>query len=379
MANRLLVTNGVLALPGGPMRATVLCDGARIVAVGREVEDPGAAVLDATGLLVGPGFIDLHVHGSARCSFFELGAGGVASFAQEVVRHGVTAFLVSIAAPSLEGWARLLSASLAVPEGAAEPLGFHAEGPFLSSARRGAFPPGWLRPPDREVLAELFRCAGDALRVITLAPELPGAMELIRLADEFGAVVAIGHTDADFETTVAAFDAGASHVTHLFNAMRPFHHRGGGPVAAALLSGATCELIADGIHVAPEALRVAYRVLGPTRTVLVSDNVPPQGGNPPAAAAEEVVRTAEGTIAGSRVPFDEQFRRAVRFLGIDVSTAFRLASANPARTIRLHHRKGAIERGMDADLTLLDPDLRVIGTICRGQVAYLAEPERLRA
>ena len=360
------------------MRASVLCDGARIVAVGREIEDPGAAILDAAGLIVGPGFIDLHVHGFGRSSFFEPDEATVAAFAQEVVRHGVTAFLVSTAAPSLDAWRRRLSLPLVVPEPAAEPLGFHAEGPFLSPARRGAFPHGWLMAPDRDVLAELFRCAGDALRMITVAPELPGALELIRLAEEFGAVAAIGHTDADFATASAAFEAGASHVTHLFNAMRPFHHRDGGPVAASLLSGVTCELIADGVHVAPEALRVAYRVLGPTRTVLVSDNVAwldaDAGGEP----AGEVVRTPEGTIAGSRVPFDEQFRRAVRFLGIDVSTAFRLASSNSARTVRFHHRKGAIERGMDADLTLLDSELRVAGTICRGQVAYLREPERLR-
>jgi N-acetylglucosamine-6-phosphate deacetylase len=369
---RLLVADGVLALPGGPMRAALLCDANRIVAIGREVEDPAAAVLDAQGLTVAPGFVEIHVHGGGGASFLPPGPGALERYARWAPAHGVTAFAASVAAPSVESLVAALQLPFAgSPEGA-DFLGFHLEGPFLNPARRGAFPAEWLTLPDRGLFERLAEAAGGRLRMMTVAPELPGAADVARAAEEAGVVLALGHTDASFGQAADALQGAFTHVTHLFNAMRPFHHRDGGPVAAALLSGATCELIADGEHVAPEVLRLAYRVLGPSRAVLVSDAVPASGPGP-------IARTADGTIAGSLLPFDEHARRAAALLGVDVSALVRLCSANPARALGVHHRKGSIERGMDADLVLLDRELRVVATVCRGRVAFLSEPHRFRA
>lgn len=371
MPHRLLVVDGVLALPGGPMRAALLCDGSRIVAIGREVEDPAAAVLDAQGLTVAPGFVDVHVHGGGAASFLPPAPDSIVEFARWAPAHGVTGFVASVAAPTLDELAASLSAAAIPTAGGAEFLGFHLEGPFLNPSRRGGFPASWLCPPDLRAFRRLLEAAKGRIRVLTLAPELPGAMELARLAEEAGVVVALGHTDASFDEADAALRGPFTHVTHLFNAMRPFHHRDGGPAAAALLSEATCELVADGVHLAPEVLRLAYRLLGPSRAVLVSDALPGPVG-------AEVARTVEGTIMGSLLPFDEHVRRAARLLGVDFASLVRLSAANPARAVGLQHRKGALERGMDADLVLLDRGLRVVGTVCRGTVAYLAEPERLR-
>lgn len=369
MPHRLLIAEGVLALPGGPMRAALLCDGTRIVAIGRDVEDPTADRLDAAGLTVAPGFIDIHVHGGGGVSFLPAGPGDVERFARWASAHGVTAFVASVAAPSVADLAEALAgAGLEAAEGA-EFLGFHLEAPFINPVRRGAFPAEWLSLPDRAVFERLAEAARGRLRMITLAPELPGAAEVARAAEEAGIVVALGHTDATFGQAMDALQGAFTHVTHLFNAMRPFHHRDGGPVAAALLADATCELIADGEHVAPEVLRLAYRLLGPSRAVLVSDAVPTEGEG-------AVARTTEGVIAGSLLPFDEHARRAAALLGIDVTALVRLVSANPAKALGLHHRKGSIERGMDADLVLLDRDLRVVATVCRGRIAFLAEPSR---
>ncbi|MGH2610228.1 MAG: N-acetylglucosamine-6-phosphate deacetylase, partial [Tepidiformaceae bacterium] len=226
------------------------------------------------------------------------------------------------------------------------------------------------------------------IRQVTFAPELPGGLSLARAIAASGAVPSVGHTDATAEEARAGFEAGAGHVTHLFNAMRPLHQREGGPVAACLLEErASCELICDGAHVAPDVLRMAYRILGPTRTVVVTDNLHIAGteaaggtfgGQRVEVSGAKAVR-ADGTIVGSVATMDQHFRNAIEFLGIDVATAFRLCSTNAARVTGAQARKGALEPGMDGDVVLLDADLQVVATICRGEVAFNREPARLTA
>jgi N-acetylglucosamine-6-phosphate deacetylase len=189
----------------------------------------------------------------------------------------------------------------------------------------------------------------------------------------------MGHTDATTEQCRAGFDSGIRHVTHLFNAMRPIHQREGGPIVSALLEDAvTCELIFDGAHVDPAALMMAYRILGPHRAVVVTDNLHLAGLGTESGrfAGEEVTVSggkaakADGTIVGSVETMDQHFRNTMRFLGINISTAFRLCSTNPARVAGAASRKGQLDRGMDADLVFLDGDLNVKLTLCRGEIAY---------
>jgi N-acetylglucosamine-6-phosphate deacetylase len=381
MPNRLLIQNGVLMTPGGPLRADVLCIGGRIVALGSSVSEPGATIIDATGLTVGPGLIDVHVHGGGGHSFFTQDPARIAAYAAWAPRNGVTSFLVSTVgrdAYDTEAIFTALSPSVGAT-GGAEVLGFHMEGPFINPLRQGAFPKDMLRPPVREEFLRYQAAAGGHIRQVTIAPELPLALDVVIAIAASGAIPSMGHTDATTEQCTAGFESGIRHVTHLFNAMRPIHQREGGPIVSALLAEhATCELICDGAHVDPAPLRMAYRVLGPQRTVVVTDNLHLAGMQAESGrfAGEEVTVSggkaakADGTIVGSVETMDQHFRNTMTFLGVNLATAFRLCSTNPARVAGAAGRKGHVDRGMDADLVLLDGDLNVQMTICRGEVSY---------
>lgn len=381
MPSRLIIRSGILALPSGPARGDVLCEGGRIVAIGADLEPGDARVIEADGYTVGPGLIDIHVHGGGGHSFFTRDAARIAAYAAWAPRNGVTAFLTSTVGDDPDDTAAILRAlapAVSATAGA-EMLGFHLEGPFINPSRRGAFPAGVLRAPSLAEWAQLTEAGQGFIRQVTVAPELPGALELIRAITGSGAVAALGHTDATTAKCAAGFDAGIRHVTHLFNAMRPIHQREGGPIVAALLDDrVTCELICDGAHVAPEPLRMAYRLLGPERAVVVTDNLHLAGAEATSGsfAGEEVVVSgakaakADGTIVGSVATMDAHFRNAMHFLGIDTATAFRLCSANPARVAGVGNRKGRLELGFDADLVVLDEHLEVRATVCRGEVAF---------
>ena len=381
MAGQLLIRDATVHLPAGPGRMDILCEGTRVVAIGRELAAPAARVLEAEGLNAGPGFIDVHVHGGGGYSFFGRDPGAVRSYGAWAPRNGVTSFLVStIGRDAEETTAVFAGLAPAIGcAGGAEPLGFHLEGPFINPLRMGAFHPRMLRPPDAREFERHQRAAEGRIRQVTLAPELAGAHDLIAAVRGSGALPAMGHTDATVVEAGAGFAAGISHVTHLFNAMRPIHQREGGPAVAAMLEdGATCELICDGAHVAPELLRMAYRLLGPQRMVVVTDNLHIAGteissgsfgGQAVEVEGAKAVR-ADGTIVGSVATMDQHFRNAMSFLGIDPSAAFRLCAANPARVAGAGQRKGALAPGFDADIVLLDAAFRVCATVCRGQVVF---------
>ncbi len=383
----LLVRNGVCAMEAGPRRADVLCVDSRIVAIEHELEAPSARVFDASGLTIGPGFVDIHTHGGGGSSFFAGDTEQVYAYSAWAPRHGITSFLVSTsgrgAAGTLEILSRLAPAVIVPPEGA-EPLGFHLEGPFLNRVRRGAFSEDMLERPSADAFGRFQEAAFGLIRQITIAPELPGAVDVVHAAVHTGASAAMGHTDATAAEASRGFFEGITHVTHLFNAMRPLHQRDGGPVVAALLADQlTCELICDGAHLAPEVLQTAYRILGPARTCVVTDNVSLAGLDPHAGGSETPTLSTEsgaavrsdGTLMGSVIPMDQHFRNAIRYLGLDLATAFRLCSSNPARVAGAAGRKGRLERGMDADLVLLEEDRSVVATVCRGQVTWDSREE----
>jgi len=381
MSRALLIRNGVLALPSGPSRSDLLCRDGKIVAIGSGLADGDAVELNAAGLTVGPGFIDVHVHGGGGHSFFTHDAQRLRDYAAWAPRNGVTAFLVSTVGRDPGDTEAMLAALRPVVHdtAGAEVLGFHLEGPFINPVRHGAFPPEMLRAPVREEFLRFQAAADGHIRQVTLAPELPLALELALAVATSGAIPAMGHTDANTVQCRAGFDSGIRHVTHLFNAMRPIHQREGGPIVSALLEDAvTCELICDGAHVDPAPLLMAYRILGPHRTVIVTDNLHLAGLGAESGrfAGEEVTVSggkaakADGTIVGSVETMDQHFRNAMRFLGVSIATAFRLCATNPARIAGAAERKGQLERGMDADLVLLDAGLRVRATVCRGEVVF---------
>jgi N-acetylglucosamine-6-phosphate deacetylase len=262
----------------------------------------------------------------------------------------------------------------------AEILGIHFEGPFISPARRGVHPAKWIVPPSRELLAQLLGEARGTAQILTLAPELPGALDLISAARQAGLVISLGHTDATYEQAQAAIEAGASHAAHVFNAMRPFSHRGTGVIGAVLTSPkVSAELIADGVHVDEAAMRMLVELKTPERVILVSDGISATGmpdgkyqlGMFEVKVSGGVARNAEGKLAGSTLTLDRALRNIVA-LGVPLSSALRMVTANPARQIGLGSRKGVLAPGADADLVLLDDKLEVSGVMTRGAGLSLA-------
>ncbi|MDQ2813183.1 MAG: N-acetylglucosamine-6-phosphate deacetylase [Actinomycetota bacterium] len=339
----------------------------------------GVPVTDLRGSWVLPGFVDMHVHGGGGASFTE-GSGEDARRAAEFHRgHGTTTIVASLVTASVaELEAR--AAMLAVLAGQGILAGLHLEGPFLSATRCGAQDPRHMIVPDLAVFERLRTAAAGHLRVITIAPELPGAAGLIKAAARAGVTAAIGHTDATAEVASAAVDLGAAHATHLFNGMRPLRHREPG-AAGALLDRAevTCEVIADGVHLHPAVIRLAARAAGPGRLVLVTDAMAAAGmpdgdyrlGSLRVNVAGAVARLADGAgtagaIAGSTATMADVVRQAVA-AGLPVPDVAAAASTTPARVLGLGDRVGALRPGLRADLVVCDDHFRLSAVMAGGQ------------
>ncbi|MBV9821167.1 MAG: N-acetylglucosamine-6-phosphate deacetylase [Actinobacteria bacterium] len=363
--------------------AGVLIGGEVRVADGRiaTVTSPGGSAatgapdgeerIDLAGCWLVPGFVDLHVHGGGGHDVTRSAADLLAA-----VRfhrgHGTTRTLVSLMAQPVDqlceqlGWIAELSRG-------GEILGAHLEGPFLSAARCGAQRPENLLAPDPLVLGKLLEAGQGTVRTMTVAPELPGARELIADLLAAGVVAAVGHSDASYEQTIEAFAAGASLATHLFNAMGSLDHRAPGPSVAALDAGAYVEMINDGVHVHDALTRLVGR-LAPDRLVFVTDAISAAGiGDGEYTLADQTVRVADGNawsaedrLAGSTLTLDEALRRAVLEVGMGIEQAVAAAATTPARLLGLADECGAISEGLAADLVVLDADLRVRRVILGG-------------
>jgi N-acetylglucosamine-6-phosphate deacetylase len=366
---------------GSPLR--VVLDGEAVGSVGRgrgstDADLIDSDVIDADGLFVAPGFVDLQINGGFGIDL-TADPWGMWELGRHLPSTGVTAFQPTIISSPSSVREAALAAIRDRPVGyvGAEPLGLHFEGPMLAPARHGAHEPTALRPADPALVATWSRPGG--ISMVTLAPELPGAAEVIHLLTSRGIAVSMGHTEATVAETTAAIDAGASFVTHLFNAMAPLHHREPGIVGTALTDDRlTVGLIADGVHLDPRTASIAWSALGPDRLVLVTDAVAEMGdGDLPTAAPDEAagrgaVTNGDGVLVGSVLRLDQAVRNLVAWTGCDPADAVRCVTATPADAVGAVDR-GRIVPGAPADLVLLDDDLTVAVTICRGEVAHVAE------
>jgi N-acetylglucosamine-6-phosphate deacetylase len=374
-----VLTGARVVTPSGVLEdGWVAVEGGTIAAVGSGSQPPpaDAVQIQLDGGWVLPGFVDLHVHGGGG---HDMAASPQALAAAVAFHrsHGTTRCLVSLvtAPPALLerqlGW--VADQVEAGPSAAGHVVGAHLEGPFLSHARCGAQAPQYLLLPDRDLFARLVRAARGSLRSVTLAPELPGATALLRDVLDAGAVAAIGHTDATFDEAAAAFAAGATLTTHLFNAMRPVHHREPGAALAALEADVACEIINDGVHLHPGVVRLAARTA--SRLVLVTDAMDAAGvGDGDYVLGGQAVRVSggqarlrgSGSLAGSTLTMDAAVRRAVLDVGLSVPQAAAAASTNPATVLGLENRCGAVVAGLDADLVVMDDDLRLVRVMAGG-------------
>ena len=368
---------GDALLPQGRRRAGVVVSGGRVEAVLADPRDGDlpARRRDIAGL-VAAGFVDLQVNG-AFGSDVGVDAAALEAISRALPSTGVTAYL-----PTAISWPADRYASLfkAVERAAAAPgariLGVHLEGPFLAPSRRGAHDPENLRAVDLGLLRELL--GSGLVRIMTLAPELPDAIEAIELIAGAGATASAGHTDASDVDVFRAADAGLTLGTHLFNAMSPLRHRDPG-AAGALLADPRLRtgIIADGVHVAPTALRIAYAAKGTDGLALVTDAMQaagmPDGAYTLSGRAvrveDGVARLDDGTLAGATATMDEAVRRAARFLGVGLQEIIPMATRTPARALGLE-RMGEIVPGADADLVVLDRDGVVVETLVGGETIY---------
>jgi N-acetylglucosamine-6-phosphate deacetylase len=362
----------------------IIIDGRTIQEVGaiEELRVPDSAErVDASGLVVTPGFIDPHIHG---CGGNDVMAGTFDSLnavSRSVARHGTTAFLPTtlssppeILATALDQLGKSLSASF----DGASPLGIHLEGPFINAQKRGTHKSSNIASPDPALLEKWIRSSNRNVRLLTVAPELDGIDKLLPVAERFGITVAMGHSNATFDEARAASDRGVCYAVHTFNAMRGFSHRDPGIVGEVLADDRIfAEIISDGIHVNPAVIRTFARAKGKARVLLVTDAISaadmPDGqyrlGGDTVQVIGGVCRDREGRLAGSTLTQESAFRNFVAWTGWSFEEALLGLTLNPAQALKLE-KKGMLEPGCDADIAILDPDFRVAMTFVGGRKVF---------
>ena len=391
--------------PTAPLdRDLLLVEHGRVVDVisrSRSEIPPDISLVDFGNRIIAPGYLDLHIHGSAGYDVMDDSPDALPAIERLLVRHGVTSYLPTTVTASMDATlsalARLADAidahetarrelygscepktrrpsRTAGPlAGRAQPLGIHLEGPFISHARRGVHPPECLLPPRLETFERLWQASRGRIRMMTIAPELDGALEVIAAAIARGVRVSLGHSDADFASTERAISTGARHATHTFNAMRPLGHRDPG-IAGAVLTDerVTADLIADGVHLDPAIVKLIAKAKGPERTVLITDAISATGmpdGRYRLGSMEVDVKDgrceAGGKLAGSVLTMNRAVRNLARFAEWDLSIAIAAATRNPACVLGSNN-KGGLAAGADADFIVLDQDGNVLRTFVGG-------------
>ncbi|OUD01069.1 N-acetylglucosamine-6-phosphate deacetylase [Streptomyces swartbergensis] len=369
----MVLTGATVVLPTGTVEnGRLTIDGTRITATAPE----DAQFIDVTGHYVLPGFVDIHNHGGGGASFTSGSVEDILKGIHTHRLHGTTTLVASTVTGDMDFLTQRAGLLSELAE-QGEIAGIHFEGPFISPCRKGAHSEELLRDPDPAEVRKLIDAARGRAKMVTLATELPGGIDSVRLLAEHGVIAAIGHTDATYEQTVEAIDAGATVATHLFNAMPPLGHRSPGPIAALLEDERiTVELIDDGTHLHPAALQLAFHRAGADRVAFITDAMDAAGfgdgrywlGPLEVEVAGGVARLlTDGTIAGSTLTLDRAFKRAVTVDGLSVEDAVQALSATPARLLGMSDRIGSLEPGKDADLLLLDADYDLKGVMRRGE------------
>ena len=370
---------------GVTKNVAVVIDDGRVASIDSwdEATRPEPFDVDARDALLIPGFIDIHVHGGAGRAVMEGTLDALDSVAEHLARHGVTGFLATTVTAS---WDQQILALGTVEKAMRSPdngrrgaatLGCHLEGPYINPKRKGAQPGPYILLPDVEDFQRKVGAALSAVRIVTLAPEMPGALDLIRFLAGNGIVASIGHTDATYDEVGDAIDAGARHVTHCYNAMSPLGSREPGVVGAAFSRPElTAELIWDNVHVHPASCAALINAKGAEKVVIISDGIPgagmPEGyafslGEFPVVVHDGAARLPDGTLAGSLLTLDKAFANALPY-SLPQRTA--MSSRNAAVALGLGHRKGLIAPGFDADLVLLNRDGSVRCTYVGGRSVY---------
>lgn len=367
----------------GRIADVIARDGSSAEAVERASANAGDQVIDAAGCIVSPGLIDLHFHGCAGSDICDATPEALRAIAEYEASRGVTAIC-----PATMTYPESLLQNVMSQAAAFEPkpneaalVGINMEGPFISPSKVGAQNPAYVQPCDAAMFRRLQETARGLVKLVDVAPEEPGALEFIReVAGETR--ISLAHTCADYACAAEAFESGARQLTHMFNAMPPLHHRAPGPIgAAAERDDVTPELIADGVHVHPSMVRLAFSLFDDGRVILISDSMRACGlgsgvfdlGGQDVHVKGSLATLADGTIAGSVTDLASCVRIAVLDMGIPLESALRAATENPARALGIEHERGAISEGKVADIVVFGKDLDVKHVIIRGELLGAAE------
>jgi N-acetylglucosamine-6-phosphate deacetylase len=341
----------------------------------------GAKEIIAPDRIAVPGFIDVHIHGAGGHDVMEGTEAALDAVASTIASHGTTAFAATTVTAdpdaiceSSEQIAHYIAQQHARSRARAEILGIHFEGPFISPIRRGVHPPQWIKLPSAELLEKFIAAAQGHALLLTIAPELLGAMPCIDAARKAGMIVGMGHTDATYEQARAGLARGAHHAIHTYNAMRPFSHRDAGVIGAVLTSPEiSAELIADGVHVDETAMRILLQAKGATGVILISDGISATGmpdgkyilGGFDVTVTGGVCKNLEGKLAGSTLTLDRALRNIVS-LGRSLGDTLQMLTLNPAKLLGIEHKKGTLHANADADIVLLNEALQITQVFTRG-------------
>ncbi len=331
-----------------------------------------------------PGFIDIHIHGANGADTMDATQEALDTIAGALPKEGTTSFLATtITQEKSKIEAAIINAAHYIHQpqgpGKAQNLGIHLEGPFINPLRSGAQPKRHIIEPDIELFQKWQSLSNHTIKIVTLAPEVPGAIELIQYMTKTSVLASIGHTDASYDETTKAIQAGAKHVTHLFNQMKGLHHREPGTAGAALLhKELKAEIIADGIHIRPEIAELAYKLKGKEGILLITDSMRAKclrNGQSELGGQDVFVNHGkavlkDGTLAGSILKMNQAVNNIQAYTGCSLEEAIEMASVNPAKQLGIFDRKGSINVGKDADIVILDENQEIFMTICRGKIAF---------
>jgi N-acetylglucosamine-6-phosphate deacetylase len=383
MPQNLLITNCRLynSLKGEKAQALLIKDGT-IARIGEISKDSAIDnILDAGGRIVAPGFIDVHVQGAGGADALDGTRESMQTISQTCARFGTTGFLATtVFRPDSDNrHLPIIAECVGTDLGGANLIGTHLEGPFISLEKKGMISPECICAPSQKIMDVIHKLVRGSLKIMTIAPELPGSLDLIRDLVDSGIISSFGHSNASYEETLKGIEAGISHVTHLFNAMPSFHHRAPGPLLAIFeTEGVSVQIITDGVHIHPGALKFAFELIGEDRCITITDGMQAMGlpdgkyvyNGIEYESKNGTARYHNGTLIGTALGLNRLVQRLMEFTGCSLDTAIKTVTENTAKLLGIEDRKGSITVGKDADLVILDSDYSVRATIVGGRVVF---------
>jgi len=381
MSQKLLITN--CRLFNAPDETTsIFIENGTITQIGQiNSTAAGASTFDARGRIIAPGFIDIHIQGAGGADILDATPDSLKAISQTCARFGTTSFLATtIFKPNQKNQHLSIAAQYVGRNlGGANLLGIHLEGPFISPEKRGMVQPDCLASPSLQLLDKILDLTNGQLKMMTIAPELPDCLPIIQRLAKSGIIASFGHSNATYEQTLDGFDAGISHVTHLFNAMPSLHHRFPGPLVAIFQTKhITTQLITDGVHIHPSVLKLAFQILGPNRIIPITDGMQAMGlgdgkfiyNGLECESRNGTARYKDGTLIGTALGLSQLLGKLMNFTVCPFDVAIKTVTENPAKLLAIEDKKGTITPGKDADLVLLEPDCSVHTTIVAGKIVF---------